>query len=117
MTTAAQVLIALVDTPHFRADAVAAGAVAAVALLLKPTSDDEVATTEEVAAILLSKLVLEPDTHVAIAKGSTITTLVCQPIWRAVRYEWLAPPCVRGTNGGSMPTHNCATQGEDITHT
>lgn len=76
VNTAGQVLIILVDIPHCRADAAAAGAVAAVAVLLKPASEDEVAATEEVAAILLSKLVLEPDTHAAISKAGAIPTLV-----------------------------------------
>ena len=74
--TAGQVLIILADIPHCRADAAAAGAVATVAVLLKPASEDEVAASEEIAAILLSKLVLEPDSHAAIAKAGAIPSLV-----------------------------------------
>ena len=76
VTNAAQVLIIVVDIPHCRADAAAAGAVAALASMLKPASEDAVSQTEEVAAILLSKLVLEPDTHTGIAKAGAIPTLV-----------------------------------------
>ena len=92
IATAAQVLIILVDIPHCRVDAVAAGAVAAVATLLRPASEDEVATTEEVAAILLSKLVLEPETHAGISKANTIPTLVSPAAARARHCSSLAEP-------------------------
>ncbi len=48
VNTAAQLLIILVDIPHCRADAAAAGAVAALATLLKPVAEDAVSATEEV---------------------------------------------------------------------
>ena len=76
VNTAAQLLIILVDIPHCRADAAAAGAVAALATLLKPVADDAVSATEEVAAILMSKLVLEPETHFGIARSGAIPILV-----------------------------------------
>ena len=51
VNTAAQLLIILVDIPHCRADAAAAGAVAALATLLKPVAEDAVSATEEVPPI------------------------------------------------------------------
>ena len=119
VNTAAQLLIILVDIPHCRADAAAAGAVAALATLLKPVAEDAVSATEEVpsitcsatcpcehwrahrdmfeslasrnyvhieldpvwpvrqvAAILMSKLVLEPETHSGISRAGAIPSLV-----------------------------------------
>jgi len=54
VNTAAQLLIILVDIPHCRADAAAAGAVAALATLLKPVAEDAVSATEEVPSITCS---------------------------------------------------------------
>ena len=54
VNTAAQLLVILVDIPHCRADAAAAGAVAALATLLKPVAEDAVSATEEVPSVTSS---------------------------------------------------------------
>lgn len=43
-----------------------------VVRLLGPAADEGVAPSEELAAILLSKLALEPDSHVQIARSGAI---------------------------------------------
>jgi hypothetical protein len=43
-----------------------------VVRLLGPSSDEGVTPTEELAAILLSKLALEPEAHAHIARASAI---------------------------------------------
>ena len=72
VSTAAQTLVILVDIPHTRQDALAAGAVPLVTRLLGPAADDTVSANEELAAVLLSKLALEPEAHSQIAAAAAI---------------------------------------------
>mmetsp|Transcript_18613 Transcript_18613/g.56177 ORF Transcript_18613/g.56177 Transcript_18613/m.56177 type:complete len:1043 (+) Transcript_18613:379-3507(+) len=73
--TSVQTLIILVDIPHTRQDALVAGVVPHVTRLLGPSSDDTVTATEELAAVLLSKLALEPQSHPQIAAAAAIPVL------------------------------------------
>lgn len=70
--TASQSLTILMDTPHMRQDALAAGAVHAVVQVLACASEDIVTDNQEMAAVILSKYALEPEAHGLIATAGAV---------------------------------------------